>query len=100
MRTGVDDRHFTGLPVSNVDEHLDAATDVKNLLGLAEIQDALGAGYRGRGSGDRNLSPRPSRNFRESRPDVARESARPGRRELGEEHECQQAGEHDAAEDE
>ena len=64
MRTSIDDRDLTWLPVSDIDEHLDAATGIKNLLSLTEVKDALRAGYRRRGSGDRNLLARPSGDFR------------------------------------
>ena len=100
MGPGVDDRHFTGLPIGNVDEHLNATAGIKNLLSLAEIQNALGAGYRGRGSGDGNLPARPARNFRQGRADIAGKAARAGWRELGEKNKHQEASEHDPAEDE
>ena len=100
MGTGVDNRHFTGLPIGDIDEHLDSTTDVKNLLGLAEIQYALSTGYRGRGSGDGDLPARPARNFRQGRADIASKAARAGGRELGEENKHQEASEHDPAEDE
>ena len=89
MRTSIDDRYFAGLPVSDVDEHLDASTGVKDLLRLTEIEDALGAGQRGRGSGDGNLATSPPGDFRQGRRDIAGEAPRARWRELRKEHERQ-----------
>ncbi len=100
MRPGVDDRDLAGLPVGDVDQDLRARTRVEHLLGLAEIQDALRAGQRGRGSGEGDLPTRPARDFGQGGADVARETPRARRRELGQEHEGEQAGEHHATEDE
>ena len=100
LRTGVHDGDFAGLPVGDIDQELRAAAHVEDLLGLAEIQDALRARHGRRTSGDRDLAPRPARHFRQSLPEVAGEPPRPGRREFRGEHEREQGDERRRAEDE
>ena len=100
VRAGVDDRDFAGLPVGDIDEDLGAAPRIEDLLGLAEIQDALRAGHGGGSSGDRDLSPAPAGDFRQGRPELAGETPGTRRREFGRQDEPEQGDEQDRAEDE